>query len=68
MKKKLKFDKLKLLPIKVSKICPETILAINRILKVEGRIIVLINSIKTIKLINGIGVLKGTKWANILLK
>ena len=43
-------------------------LAINRILKVEGRIRVLTNSIITIKLIKGEGVLRGTKWANILLE
>lgn len=55
-------------PINVKSRWPETILAIKRILKVPGRIKVLIDSIKTIKLIKGIGVLKGTKWASILFE
>lgn len=41
--------------------------AINRILKVKGRIVFLIISIKTIKLINANGVPLGTRCANILL-
>lgn len=53
-------------PISVSKRCPETILAINRILSVRDRITFLINSINTINLIKGIGVPEGTKWLNIL--
>lgn len=40
--------------------------AINRILKVNERIMFLIISINTINLIKGIGVPLGTKWANIL--
>lgn len=48
-------------PISVSKRCPETILAINRILSVRDRITFLINSINTINLIKGIGVPEGTK-------
>ena len=44
--------------------CPAIILAANRIASVNGRIILLINSISTIKGISTLGVLKGTKWAN----
>lgn len=55
-----------LFPKRVNRRCPETILAINRILSVKGRIDVLINSIKTINLIRAVGVPLGTKWANIL--
>lgn len=55
-----------LLPIKVNRRCPETIFAINRILRVPGRIIVLILSIRTMKLIKDLGVPKGTKCASIL--
>jgi len=45
--------------------CPATILAIKRTAKVRGRIIFLTDSIKTIKGIRRVGVLWGTKWANI---
>lgn len=55
-----------LFPINVINKCPETIFAIKRILKVKGRIAALINSIKTINLINGRGVPFGTRWENIL--
>lgn len=55
-----------LFPISVKSKWPETMFAIKRIPSVPGRITVLINSIRTIKLIKGLGVLKGTKWASIL--
>jgi len=55
-----------LFPISVRSKCPDTIFAINRIPSVPGRIRVLILSISTINLIKALGVLKGTKWANIL--
>lgn len=44
------------------------IFALNRIAKVNGRIINLIDSIITINGINILGVPWGVKWANILLK
>jgi len=47
--------------------CPAIILADNRTAKVPGRIILLIDSIKTIKDINTVGVFCGTKWMNIWL-
>lgn len=56
-----------LFPINVNNKWPDTIFAINRILRVKGRIKVLISSIKTMNLINGEGVPLGTKWANIWL-
>jgi hypothetical protein len=40
-------------------------LAERRTVKVPGRITLLIVSIKTIKGISTLGVLKGTKWANM---
>lgn len=43
---------------------PAVILAINRTLRVSGRIIFLIASIKTINLISATGVPLGTKWAS----
>lgn len=45
--------------------CPAIILATNRIDKVKGRIILLKDSIITIKNIKIKGVPKGTKWINI---
>jgi len=55
------------LPSKVNKRWPAIIFADNRIAKVNGRITVLILSIKTIKDINITGVPTGTKCANISL-
>ena len=46
---------------------PASILAVNRIARVHGRIMFLIDSIITIKFINTVGVFIGTKWINILL-
>lgn len=54
-------------PIRVSRRWPETILAIKRILKVKGRMIFLIISIRTINLIKAVGVPLGTRWLNIFL-
>ncbi|KAI4477770.1 hypothetical protein M0802_014667 [Mischocyttarus mexicanus] len=48
-------------PSKHKSKCPAIILAESRIAKVKGRIIVLIVSIKTINIIKGTGVFKGTK-------
>ncbi len=62
---KILFCDLIVLPINVNKRCPETIFAINRIPRVKGRIEVLISSIITINLINGIGVPEGTRCENI---
>jgi len=42
-------------------------LAISRTANVNGRITFLIDSIKTIKGIKSVGVLWGTKWANMCL-
>jgi len=53
------------LPSRVIKRCPATILAIRRTAKVKGRIMFLIDSIRTIKGIRAPGVLWGTKWENI---
>lgn len=47
--------------------CPAIIFAVNRIERVIGRIINLINSIITIKGINIYGVFNGVKWVNIEL-
>lgn len=44
--------------------CPAIILADKRIANVNGRIKFLIVSIKTINIINVVGVFKGTKCAN----
>lgn len=55
-------------PSKLINKCPATILAESRIERVIGRIILLINSINTIKFINILGVPKGTKWINLFLK
>jgi hypothetical protein len=52
-------------PKSVNNKCPAIILAVNRILKVIGRIIFLIVSIITIKGIRIKGVPWGIKWANI---
>lgn len=52
-------------PNKVKSRCPAIILADNRIARVPGRIIFLIDSIQTIKGIKIGGVPWGTKWANI---
>ena len=54
------------LPSRVNRRCPATILAANRTERVRGRIILLTNSISTIKGIKGGGVPSGTKWASIL--
>ena len=54
-------------PNKDSNRWPASILAVNRIASVHGRIIFLIDSINTIKFINTVGVFIGTKWINILL-
>lgn len=45
--------------------CPATIFAESRIERVIGRIIFLVNSIKTIKFISAPGVPVGTVWASI---
>lgn len=47
--------------------CPAIILAVRRIVKVQGRIKFLIDSIRTIKGINILGVLWGIIWLNINL-
>jgi hypothetical protein len=47
--------------------CPAVILAVSRIAKVKGRIILLNLSMRTRKGIRGAGVLIGTKWQAILL-
>lgn len=47
-------------------IWPANIFATNRILKVKGRIIFLINSTKTKKGAKAVGEPKGTKWDNQL--
>jgi len=44
---------------------PATILAISRTARVRGRITFLIVSISTMNGIKRVGVLWGTKWANI---
>lgn len=54
-------------PNKVINKWPATILAINRTAKVRGRITFLMDSINTIKGIRRLGVLWGTKWANMCL-
>ena len=54
-------------PNNVNKRCPATILAANRIDKVNGRIIFLTDSITTITGIKNLGVPIGTKWQNKLL-
>ena len=54
-------------PNNVNNKCPATILAANRIDKVNGRIILLTVSIITITGIKNPGVPLGTKWANKLL-
>lgn len=52
------------LPASLNNKWPATMLAINRIAKVMGRIKILIDSINTIKGIKMTGVPLGTKWAN----
>lgn len=47
--------------------CPATILAVSRIDNVIGRIIRLMNSIRTMKGIKIVGVLEGVRWVNIWL-
>ena len=54
-------------PNNVNNKCPATILAANRIDKVNGRIIFLTDSIMTIIGIKNLGVPMGTKWQNKLL-
>lgn len=44
---------------------PAIILAASRTLKVNGRMVFLINSMQTIKGIRGLGVPRGTKWAKM---
>jgi len=51
------------LPANLNKRWPATMLAINRIARVIGRIKILIDSINTIKGIKITGVPLGTKWA-----
>lgn len=46
---------------------PATMLAVKRTHKVIGRIIVLVNSIRTMKFIKNLGVPWGTKWIKKLL-
>ena len=53
------------LPNKVISKCPATILAIKRTARVRGRIMFLIDSIKTINGMRILGVLWGTKCANM---
>lgn len=48
--------------------CPATMLAVNRIDRVIGRIISLINSINTINGIRIEGVFEGVRWVNIWLE
>lgn len=48
--------------------CPAIILAVNRMAKVSGRIIKLINSMITIKGIKIGGVPRGVKWEKRLFK
>jgi len=52
-------------PKSVKRRWPAIIFAESRTVKVPGRIILLIDSINTIKGIRRLGVLNGTKWANI---
>jgi len=52
-------------PIRVINKWPATIFAIRRTANVKGRIIFLIDSIRTIKGIRRVGVLRGTRWASI---
>lgn len=67
-KLKIKKDALDVwFPNKVINRWPAIMLADNRIARVKGRMIKLIDSISTIKGINKEGVLKGTKWANMFL-
>lgn len=54
-------------PRSVIRRCPATIFAINRTERVIGRIMFLIDSIRTIKGMRADGVLWGTIWANIWL-
>lgn len=54
-------------PSKDKRRCPATIFAVSRIESVIGRMINLINSIKTIKGIKIVGVFDGVKWVNIWL-
>lgn len=56
-----------ILPNNVKIKWPAIILADRRTAKVKGRIILLIDSIQTIKGIKTLGVPKGTRWANICL-
>lgn len=66
--KKISKEDGKLLPVllrRVIKRWPAIIFAVNRTAKVLGRIILLIDSIKTIKGIRILGVPWGIIWANI---
>lgn len=55
-------------PNKVSNKCPAIILAVRRTDKVIGRIIKLVDSIITIKVIKAFGVPDGIRWAINCLK
>ena len=48
--------------------CPAIILAARRTASVPGRIKFLTDSINTMKDIRAIGVLSGTRWANMYLE
>lgn len=52
-------------PNSVNRRWPAIMLAARRIASVAGRIVFLIVSITTIKGIKGVGVPRGTRWANI---
>jgi len=53
-----------ILPIKDIIKCPAIILVVSRTANVIGRISLLVSSIMTIRGINGVGVPRGTRWAN----
>lgn len=55
-------------PRRDNKRCPAIIFAVNRIAKVSGRMISLIDSIITMNGIKRIGVLWGVRWAKRLFK
>lgn len=54
-------------PNRVKSKCPAIMLAVNRIVKVNGRIRFLTDSMHTINGISRVGVFWGTKWVNISL-
>lgn len=55
------------LPRRVIRRCPAIILAERRTARVKGRMMLLTVSITTMNDIKALGVLWGTKWANIKL-